>query len=202
MCAMFLFEPYSHANTQAQNAKLLTQTALSMGLEPAVVLAFAMKESKMRDTAFNHNPNGKGEDDIRQSHGLLQITFATAKAFGAKTISDLYDAKKNALYGCRFIKYLMVKYSKKYSLAQVAMMYNLGEGRFFKGKTAIKYSQEWLSYYRMYSDQSKKLNSKPSSSVLLERELCPTVLSMDVKERPEKKDYATTIICYYGGMVA
>ena len=151
MCAMFLFEPFSHANTQAQNAKLLTQTALSMGLEPAVVLAFAMKESKMRDTAFNHNPNGKGEDDIRQSHGLLQITFATAKAFGAKTISDLYDAKKNALYGCRFIKYLMVKYSKKYSLAQVAMVYNLGEGRFFKGKTAHAYAKEWKSYYDLFA---------------------------------------------------
>jgi len=168
LCSLMLIALFlcgkCHANTQAQNAKILTQTAIQVGVEPAVVLAFAMKESKLRDDAFNHNPNGKGEDDIRQSHGLMQITFATAKAFGAKTIADLYDAKKNALYSCRFIKYLVVKYSKKYSLAQISMLYNLGEPRFLKGKKAIKYSQEWMKYYEMYSAQPQKIKSKPTKT--------------------------------------
>lgn len=154
------------ANTQAQNVKILTQTAIKLGVEPAIVLAFAMQESKLRDDAFNDNKRGKGEDEIRQSHGLMQMTFALAKKFGAKSVKDLYDARKCAVYACKFIKYLQARYAKKYSLAQQSEMYNLGEGRFFKGKTAHKYSQEWQKYYELFAstpniDLNKKVSSRP-----------------------------------------
>lgn len=154
MLVFFIFAMFpkcSHANTPEQNAKILTRTAIQLGIEPAILLAFGMKETKLRDKAYNANKKGKGSADIRESHGVLQPTFATAKAFGAKTVTDLYDAKKCALYAGRFIKDLLKKYSKKFSLAQIAEMYNLGETRFFKGKTAHKYSAEWMTYYKMYS---------------------------------------------------
>jgi hypothetical protein len=154
----------SHANTQAQNAKILTQTAIQLGIEPAIMLAFGMKESKLRDKAYNANPNGKGTWDVRESHGVLQPTFATAKAFGCKSIEELYDARKCALYAGRFIKYLIKKYSPKYSLSQLAEIYNLGEPRFFAGKTAHAYAKEWKGYYDLFASTPNIDINKISSS--------------------------------------
>lgn len=136
--------------SKERNIRIIKEVARQEGVDPAVALAFAKKESEFNGSGFNRNLKGTGEKDIRESHGLYQTTFATAKAFGAKSLADLYDPRKSATYGIRFIKYLMIKFPGA-SLHTIAQMYNLGEPRFFKGKTAIRYANTVVMYYNGFS---------------------------------------------------
>jgi len=150
LCTCVFFPAISQAHTKAYNISIVKWAAKRVGIEPSVALAFAAKESKFVDSAYNPNPKGKGSWEIRESHGLMQLTFALAKKFGAKTLADLYVPWKNALYGCRFIKYLTIKFSE-YSLYTIVSIYNLGESRWASGKTATRYVDDWKKFYDMFS---------------------------------------------------
>jgi soluble lytic murein transglycosylase-like protein len=150
LCTCVFFPAISQAHTKAYNISIVKWAAKRVGIEPSVALAFAAKESKFVDSAYNPNPKGKGSWEIRESHGLMQLTFALAKKFGAKTLADLYVPWKNALYGCRFIKHLIIKFSE-YSLYTIVSIYNLGESRWASGKTATRYVDDWKKFYDMFS---------------------------------------------------
>ena len=150
LCTCVFFPAISQAHTKAYNISIVKWAAKRVGIEPSVALAFAAKESKFVDSAYNPNPKGKGSWEIRESHGLMQLTFALAKKFGAKTLADLYVPWKNALYGCRFIKHLLLEF-KSYTLFTVAQIYNLGATRWGKGGTAIRYATDWMKFYDMFS---------------------------------------------------
>lgn len=134
-------------STIETNIRIIKKIAKQEGVSEAVCLAIAKGESGFRTEAFNDNKNGKGPRQVRQSHGLFQLTIATGKAFGIRSIQEMYQAEKNARAGIRFIKYLLTKYPK-HSLYNIAQMYNLGEAHFRRGKTAQAYALRFMLYYR------------------------------------------------------
>jgi hypothetical protein len=133
-----------------ENIRLIKAVAEQVGVEAAICLAIVKTEnSRFSTTAFNDNKIGRGHADIRQSHGLFQLTYVTGKSFGIKKRGDLYDKKKNAVAAIKFIKYLLNKYPHS-SLADIAQRYNLGETRFRRGATAQAYAKRFMMYYHGY----------------------------------------------------
>lgn len=134
------------ANTREENIEIIKHVSREEGVDEAISLAIGKAESNFDDKAFNDNKKGKGADDVRQSHGLMQPTKALARAF---KITNLYDARSNAQASIRFIKYLLKKYPKR-PLHTIFQMYNLGETKFFKGKTAIRYADKVSFFYKSF----------------------------------------------------
>jgi hypothetical protein len=133
-------------STIETNIRTIKTIAKQEGVNEAICLAIAKGESGFKTYAFNDNKKGKGQQQIRQSHGLFQLTIATGKTFGIKSIEELYQAEKNARAGIRFIKHLLIKYPQQ-SIYNIAQMYNLGETRFRRGKTAQTYASRFMLYY-------------------------------------------------------
>ena len=130
-----------------ENVRLIKDIAEQVGVDAAICLAIVKTENNQFNTfAFNDNKKGRGHADIRQSHGLFQLTYATGKSFGIKERGDLYDKRKNAEAAVKFIKYLLNKYQHS-SLADMAQRYNLGETRFRRGAIARVYTERFMMYY-------------------------------------------------------
>ena len=133
-----------------ESVRLIKDVAKQVGVEAAICLAVVKTENNRFNTfAFNDNKMGRGHADIRQSHGLFQLTYITGKSFGIKERGDLYDKRKNAVAAIKFIKYLLNKYPHS-SLADIAQRYNLGETRFRRGATAQAYAKRFMMYYHGY----------------------------------------------------
>lgn len=94
---------------------LLYEAAKRHDVHPRIVVELARAESNFRPTAVSY----KG------AVGILQIMPATGRRFGLER-SELFDPKKNAEAGARYIAWLLRRFGD--DLTKALAGYNAGEG--------------------------------------------------------------------------
>ena len=122
--------------------KLIIEIAKQEKVEVEICLAIAKVESNFRPEVFNPND---------PSYGLYQLAFGTAIAYNKniKNIKDLYNARKNATAGIRFLKHLIEIYPKA-TVGNIAQVYNLGETKYNKGIRNLEYKKKFMFHYSIY----------------------------------------------------
>jgi soluble lytic murein transglycosylase-like protein len=122
------------------------QTISRYGLDRSLVKAIIKVESNGNTKAFN--PAGP-------SYGLMQITPILAQTYGlikdAKNVTEndislMMDVANNAELGCRFLSYLLKRYSRSVAI----QMYNVGEAGYNGGKRVQSYLDKVLYWYELY----------------------------------------------------
>jgi hypothetical protein len=114
---------------QTDIATLVTETAVSLGLDPALALAQAQQESRL-------NPNAVSSAGAR---GVMQLMPATAAWLG---VSDSFDPVSNITAGLTYFKNLLGMFSGDTAAALAA--YNWGQGNV--QKAMAKYGPNWLAH--------------------------------------------------------
>lgn len=104
---------------------LIAQYAQWCGIDPAIAIAQAQKESELNPNAFNPNDPGGG------AKGLMQFTSPAWAQYGAGDFSNAFDVYANLNAWCAYMSSLLSKYGGDYTKALQA--YNGGSGNVNKG---------------------------------------------------------------------
>lgn len=104
-------------------------------IDPMLLKAIATNESSLDSQAI-------GDDGA--SLGLMQLQFATARAYGCQDSNDLFDAEENVRCGGGYLATLLSKYDTEGAI----QAYNLGETKFNKGKTSPVYLARVQKFYK------------------------------------------------------
>jgi soluble lytic murein transglycosylase-like protein len=91
--------------------RIILQAAAEEGIDPALLLAMAMSESRL--DPFVVSPRG--------ARGIMQLMPETAKKWGCANSMDIYQNVKG---GARYLKFLLARYDGSLRLAVAA--YNAG----------------------------------------------------------------------------
>lgn len=122
--------------------KIIKEIAKKEKVDKTICLTIAKIESDFRPWVSNPKD---------PSYGLYELAFGTAKAFNKdiKSVDDMYDVRKNATAGIRFIKHLLKTYPKA-TIYEIAQMYNLGETKYNKGVRNIDYKNRFTKFYKKF----------------------------------------------------
>lgn len=140
----------SQGNAEGGNSRrsaLITTietVALDEGVPPDLLVAVCSIESSLNPYVTNFNDGGG-----RNSHGLCQVQYRTAKWLGcAKTVKDLYTPAVNARCAAKYIYYQLRRYDHYWPYAIAA--YNSGSIiKTRKGKLANQvYVDKVMRVYR------------------------------------------------------
>jgi soluble lytic murein transglycosylase-like protein len=155
--------------TQNKYVTLVRNTAVKYKVEADFCEAITKIESDFQPGALNVNPEDPDSKIIiisptRSSHGLMQITEQTGKAFNKniKNKEDCYDPIKNVTAGVKYIRYLFKTYPEA-PIEQIAELYNTGEPAYFDRD--IRNPEYVAKFLRAYKDVKSKYSRESGKSV-------------------------------------
>lgn len=109
--------------------QLLMAAAARYGIDPALALAVANRESGLNPNAYNARSGASG---------VMQLMPATAAALG---VTNIFDAAQNVDAGVRYLAQLLSKFG---DLAEAVAAYDWGPGNV--SNALNKYGTAWLNY--------------------------------------------------------
>jgi hypothetical protein len=151
-----------------KNVSLIMKYSAMYGIDSAIPMAIGKIESDYTSNAYNKNVKSKHHKSKldRESRGVMQLTFSTAKYFNPeiKTLDDLYNPEMNVKASILYLKYLLKRY-KHYPVEEIAALYNSGETQYFNhnGNISKEYRIKFMKFYNMFKPKpviKKKVHHK------------------------------------------
>jgi soluble lytic murein transglycosylase-like protein len=130
----------SISSTPEEIQPLIRRVASARGVDPALMLAFAKKET-------NFNPAAVNASD--PSYGLFQIMPFWLQYFGFSTDPDqLMNAEFNTGLACDIVGYFQ---QKGFRFPDQADIYNVGETLWKDGRRNVSYRNDVIRFYGEFS---------------------------------------------------
>ena len=128
------------ADAPADVVAIVNRHAVTMGLDPDLVLAVMRTESRYRVDAVSP----------KKAAGLMQLMPATARRFG---VADVFDPEDNIVGGMRYLRWLLTNFQG--DVTKTIAAYNAGEGAVEQHNGVPPYAetQEYVQRIRAVYDR-------------------------------------------------